>query len=84
MLKKNHGLAANILVSYFRLSNIPPEGRHAAHQLLLRLDYLNFENYTAVADLVSFLSFLDGSEFDNLKSLFFYAHIATYARMNPW
>lgn len=64
MKEKDHGLAANILVSYLRLSNIPPEGRHAAQQLLLRLNYLNFENCTAVADFVSFLSFSGGSEFD--------------------
>lgn len=53
----DHGLAANILVSYLRLSNIPPEGRHAARQLLLRLDYLNFENRSA-PDAVGFLSLL--------------------------
>jgi hypothetical protein len=43
---EDHGLAANTLVSYLRLSNIPPEGRHAANQLLLRLEYLNFEKTT--------------------------------------
>jgi hypothetical protein len=49
----DHGLAANVLVSYLRISNIPPEGRHAARQLLLRLDYLNFENRTS-PDAVGF------------------------------
>ncbi len=45
--EEDHGLAANILVSYLRLFKIPPEGRHAAQQLLLRLKYLNFQNKTA-------------------------------------
>ena len=48
-----HGLAANILISYLRLFKIPPEGRHAAQQLLLRMKYLNFETGTA-ATAVSF------------------------------
>ena len=47
---EDHGLAANILVSYLRLSSIPPPGRHAARQLLLRLKYLNFEkNFVVVS-----------------------------------
>ena len=45
--EEDHGIAAKILASYVRLSNIPPEGRHAAQQLLLRLEYLNFENCAA-------------------------------------
>jgi len=44
---EDHGLAANILVSYLRLSDVPPDGRHAANQLLLRLEYLNFESDTS-------------------------------------
>ena len=47
---EDHGLAANILVSYLRLSDIPPTGRHAARQLLLRLKFMNFErNYAVVS-----------------------------------
>ena len=41
---EDQGLAANILVSYLRLSDIQPAGRHAAQQVLLRLEYLKFEN----------------------------------------
>ena len=52
--EKDHGLAASILVSYLRITNIPPEGRHAAQQLLLRLKYLNFAD-TAVSLPVNIL-----------------------------
>ena len=50
----DHGLAANILVSYLRLSNTPPEGCHAAQQLLLRLEYLNFENHSCAVTVSCF------------------------------
>ena len=42
--EQDPGMAANIFGSYLRLPGVPPEGRHAARQLLLRLDYLRFED----------------------------------------
>jgi hypothetical protein len=68
---EDHGLAAHILVSYLRLSSIPPEGRHAARQLLLRLEYLNFENRTA-PDVVGFVNAFIG--YNNRDSFFPSSH----------
>jgi len=44
----DHGLAANILVTYLLRSDrkIRPAGCHAAEQLLLRLKYMNFHYHT--------------------------------------
>ncbi len=56
--EEDHGFAASILVSYLRIKNIPPQGRHAAQQLLLRLKYLNFENCPAATAVSLRLGFL--------------------------